>query len=138
MPLVASGGSYVGSHAPPQEVLTQEEVRNRSDHAFRACTWSDNTLWVPHSAEEQAFLQNCSLFGVSTSRPWVAGHRKVQGALYRSQCGGQLIQINPVDSDPRVVIIAPPRGQAFRPERDVRVLPRAPLKGARAPHRGTW
>jgi hypothetical protein len=122
MPLIASGGSFVGSHSPPQDALTRAEIDSRSDRAFRACTWSDNTLWTPDGPEERAFSENCKLLKVTPARPWVVGHRKVEGALYRSQCGGRLIQINPLDSAPRIVILAPPRGQAFRPEKDVQVL----------------
>jgi len=37
------------------------------------------------------------------------GHRKVTGSLYRSQCGGTLIQINPLDTETRVYILARPK-----------------------------
>ena len=126
MPLLARGGSFVASHAPPEQILRLDEVQQRSPRAFRACAWSDNTRWTPSGAEERAFLENCRTFQVSSTRPWLVGHRKVIDALYRSQCQGRLIQINPLDSQPRVIVIAPPQGQPFKPERDVKKLARLP------------
>ena len=90
----------------------------RTDQAFRSCCWSDNPRWT--AVEEAIFEANCHRFGITPSRPWLCGHRKVEGALYRSQCGGKVIQINPQDSAPRVYILAPPR--EFDPRRDVRRL----------------
>lgn len=123
MPLVANGGSFVGSHAPPEQVLTLQEIKERTQRAFRACCWSDNTKWRPASPQERSFEANCKLLKVSASRPWLCGHRKVEGALYRVQSGGKLIQFNPLDTDPRIVVIAPAAGKPFNAERDVRALP---------------
>lgn len=124
MPLLALGGSFVASHAAPETPLTFEDVRGRTQAAFRACCWSDNTRWPSGGAQEQAFRENCRRFKVSASRPWVCGHRKVEGALYRTQCDGLLLQINPLDSEPRVYLLAPPAGQPLRPGRAAHPLPR--------------
>jgi hypothetical protein len=126
MPLLARGGSFVASHAPPEQTLSLDEVKQRSPRAFRACAWSDNTRWTPSGPQEKAFLENCRRFQVSSTRPWLVGHRKVIDALYRSQCQGRLIQINPLDSQARVVALAPPQGQPFKPERDIVRLGRLP------------
>lgn len=122
LPLVARGATFVGSHSPPESVLSPAQMK--SEEAFRACTWSDNTLWTAGSQEERSFLENCELMKVTPQRPWIAGHRKVTGSLYRSQMGGRLIQINPLDSDPRVVAVAPAKGKSFDPRRDIFVLKR--------------
>jgi len=122
MPLVVRGGSFVASHAAPEEPLTIPQVQGRADSAFRACCWSDNTKWRPGSPQERAFEANCKIFKASATRPWVVGHRKVEGARFRSQCGGKLLQINPLDYQPRIVIIAPPSGKALVPDRDVQLL----------------
>ncbi|MBT9583946.1 metallophosphoesterase [bacterium] len=126
MPLLARGGSFVASHASPEAPITLQEVQQRSPRAFRACCWSDNTRWAPGGSEEQAFLENCRRFQVSSTRPWLVGHRKVIDSLFRSQCGGRLIQINPLDSQARVVAIAPPAGKPFEPQRNVLKLGRIP------------
>lgn len=120
MPLVASGGSFVGSHAPPERELTLQEVQKRTPAAFRALCWSDNTQWKSGSPEEKAFLSNCGRFGISPSRPWVAGHRKVSEGLYRSQLGGKIIQINPIEG--WVMILAPAKGRPFESRKAVRPL----------------
>lgn len=120
MPLVAQGGSFVASHAAPDERLTLADLEGRSEKAFRACCWSDNTRWG--SAQTRAFLANAELLKVTPQHPWVVGHRKVQGSLYRSQCQGRLLQINPLDSDPRVVLWAPPAGGSLDPVRHVKAL----------------
>lgn len=122
MPLVALGGSFVGSHASPEAPLTVADAQARTVSAFRACCWSDNTRWSAGGPEEQTFRDNCRRFKVTPQRPWVVGHRKVEGALYRSQCDGLLIQINPLDSATRVYIVAPPAGQPLNPARNVRPL----------------
>ena len=122
MPLIAQGASFVGSHSPPQAPLSLDEVKKRTNAAFRLCTWSDNTRWAPGGAEERAFAENCRLLGVTAARPWLVGHRKVTGSLYRSQCGGTLIQINPLDTETRVYILAPAKGHPFDPTRDVHAL----------------
>lgn len=122
LPLVAAGGSFVASHSAPEQKLDLAEVRRRSPKAFHPCCWSDNTLWTAHGRQEQNFLSNCKLLKVTPARPWVVGHRKVEGALYRSQLDGKLIQINPLDSDPRVVAVAPPAGRPFRPRANIYVL----------------
>ena len=62
LPLVARGGSFVASHAPPEVSLTVADVQKRVRRAFRACTWSDNTQWTPGGREEKAFLGNCLTF----------------------------------------------------------------------------
>ena len=123
LPLVAIGGSFVASHSPPGLAITKESVQAREDQAFRSCTWSDNPNWAEGGAEQKAFEENCLRFGVDAKRPWLCGHRKVEGALFRSQCGGKVIQINPLCTDARVVIVAPPRGKAFQPAVNVRKLP---------------
>jgi hypothetical protein len=122
LPLVAVGGSFVASHSPPEERLDLREVRERSAETFRPCCWSDNTLWVPGGPQQNNFEFNCRLLKVTAARPWIAGHRKVEGTLYRSQVGGRLIQINPMDSAPRVFAVAPAAGKAFSAARDIRVL----------------
>ncbi|MBX3167261.1 MAG: metallophosphoesterase [Candidatus Eremiobacteraeota bacterium] len=118
LPLMASGGSFVGSHAPPEREVTAEEVHKRTPEAFRALCWSDNTQWKPGSSEERAFLANCRRFQISPTRPWVAGHRKVTEGLYRSQLGGKIIQINPIEG--RVMIVAPAKGRPFESRKAVR------------------
>lgn len=120
MPLMASGGTFVGSHAPPERELTAEEVQQRTSKAFRALCWSDNTQWKSGSAEEQAFQANCRTFRVSQQRPWVAGHRKVTEGLYRSQLGGRIIQINPIEG--WVMILAPAKGRPFEAHKAVRAV----------------
>jgi hypothetical protein len=126
LPLVAVGGSFVASHSPPGQVISEASVAKRTSQAFRACTWSDNPRWVTGGPEEQAFLENCKTFRVTSKRPWLCGHRKVDGALYRSQCDGRIIQINPNEpgnhKGPRVYIVAPAKNQEFRPARDVRQM----------------
>lgn len=121
LPLLVSGGSFVGSHAPPERELTAGEVQKRTPAAFRALCWSDNTRWTPGSAEESAFLTNCRRFQISASRPWVAGHRKVTEGLYRSQLGGKIIQINPIEG--WVMILAPAKGHPFEARKAVRSVP---------------
>lgn len=123
LPLVAVGGSFVASHSPPEDTLDLNLVRQRSPVAFRPCCWSDNTVWAPGGTQQRNFERNCRLLQVNPSRPWICGHRKVEGALYRSQVGGRLIQINPLDSEPRVYALAPRAGKAFHPARHIRVLP---------------
>lgn len=118
LPLLASGATFMGSHAPPEAEITQEGVQKRTSAAFRALCWSDNTRWG--AAEEKTFLKNCERFQVTPNRPWVAGHRKVEGALYRSQCEGRIIQINPIEG--WVMIIAPAKGRPFEPRKAVRPL----------------
>ena len=121
MPLLASGGSFMGSHAPPEREITADQVQKRTSDAFRALCWSDNTKWSPGSAEEKAFLANCRLFKVSSTRPWVAGHRKVTEGLYRTQLDGKIIQINPMEG--WVMIIAPVRGRPLDAAKMVRQVP---------------
>jgi hypothetical protein len=121
LPLMATGASFVGSHAPPESALTPEAIRNRSAAAFRALCWSDNTRWIPGSAEETAFLANCKRFQVTSQRPWIAGHRKVTEGLYRSQVDGKLIQINPIEG--WVLILAPAKGRPFESRKAVRAVP---------------
>ncbi|MFN8610373.1 MAG: metallophosphoesterase [Vulcanimicrobiota bacterium] len=116
LPLLARGASFMGSHAPPEGEISIEEVQNRTSSAFRALCWSDNTRW--DGDQERTFLKNCDRFSVTAARPWVAGHRKVEGALYRSQCGGRIIQINPIQG--WVMIIAPPKGRPFEAHKAVR------------------
>lgn len=118
LPLMASGATFVGSHAPPEREVTAEEVRKRTAAAFRALCWSDNTLWKPGSPEETAFLANCRRFEISAARPWVAGHRKVTEGLFRSQLGGKIIQINPIEG--WVMILAPAKGRPFESRKAVR------------------
>lgn len=118
-PLVVRGGSFIASHAAPDAPLTLAAVQTRSNAAFRACCWSDNTTW---NGGNPTFLANCARWKVTPTRPWIVGHRKVTDARYRVQCGGRLVQINPLDDAPRVVILAPPAGSALQPERDVRWL----------------
>lgn len=120
MPLMASGASFVGSHAPPERDLTAEEVQKRAPAAFRALCWSDNTRWQAGGAEEKSFLSNCARFQVSPTRPWVAGHRKVSEGLFRSQLGGKIIQINPIEG--WVMILAPARGCPFESRKAVRPI----------------
>jgi len=124
MPLIAEGSSFVASHSPPGAPVTRQQVSQRGAEAFRACTWSDNTRWRIGGAEEQAFLANCRAWKVTPERPWIAGHRKVEGALYRSQCQGRLIQINPLDYQDRVVAIAPGQARPFQPPVAIRKLAR--------------
>jgi hypothetical protein len=118
LPLLARGASFMGSHAPPEAEITPEQVQKRTSAAFRALCWSDNTRWG--AAEEKLFLKNCARFQVSPERPWVAGHRKVEGALYRSQCDGRIIQINPIQG--WVMIMAPAKGRPFEARKAVRPL----------------
>ncbi|MBS2036277.1 metallophosphoesterase [bacterium] len=118
LPLLARGGSFVGSHAPPEGEITEAQVEKRLPNAFRALCWSDNTRWG--AEQEQVFLKNCARYQVSPERPWVAGHRKVDGALYRSQTGGRIIQINPIQG--WVMIIAPARGRPFEARKAVRSI----------------
>jgi len=120
MPLLASGASFMGSHSPPERQLTLKQVQDRAPEAFRALCWSDNTRWSAGSAEEKAFLANCALFQVSAQRPWIAGHRKVDEGLYRSQLGGRIIQINPIEG--WVMLVAPPKGRPFESRKAVRPL----------------
>lgn len=120
MPLLASGATFVGSHAPPEQEITPEQVEKRTAAAFRALCWSDNTRWSAGSPEEKAFLANCARFGVSPQRPWIAGHRKVYEGLYRSQLGGRLLQINPIEG--WVVLQAPARGRPFESRKAVRSI----------------
>jgi hypothetical protein len=122
LPLVGEGGSFLASHSPPEELLLREDVLQGSAAVFHACTWSDNTRWQPGGLQEGNFLANCRRYGVTPQRPWVVGHRKVEGARYRSQCGGRLLQINPLDRDPRIYLLAPPRGKPLIPEKAVRSL----------------
>lgn len=123
MPLVAVGGSFVGSHAAPEQPVRLADLQSRTSTAFRSCCWSDNTVWPSGGSEFSAFEDNCKRLGVTAGRPWIVGHRKVVDAPFRLQCEGKLVQINPLDSQPRVVAIAPPRGQPFVPKRDIRYLP---------------
>ena len=120
LPLMASGGSFVGSHAPPERELTVENIKNRTALAFRTLCWSDNTQWVSGGAQEKAFLVNCQRFQVTARRPWVCGHRKVTDGLYRDQAGGRIIQINPIEG--WVMMIAPPKGRPFESRKAVRAL----------------
>ncbi len=122
LPLVGEGGSFLASHSPPEEPLQREDVLRGSASAFHTCTWSDNTRWQPGGPQEAHFLANCRKFGVTPQRPWVVGHRKVEGARYRLQCGGRLLQINPLDHDPRIYLLAPPRGKPLLAEKAVRKL----------------
>jgi hypothetical protein len=128
LPLVAVGGSFVASHSPPELRITTDEVRCRTPRAFRACTWSNNPKWVSGGMEESAFQENCKTFGVTPKRPWLCGHRKVDGALYRSQCDGRIIQINPNEpgnhQGQRVYILAPASGKEFVPKSHVKQLNR--------------
>lgn len=122
MPLVARGGSFVASHAAPELQLSLRDLIERTETGFRACTWSDNTVWALGGPQEQTFLKNCQLLGVTPQRPWLVGHRKVENSLYRSQLQGRIIQINPLDSQSRVYILAPPKGKVLEPGRDVKRL----------------
>lgn len=121
MPLLASGGSFMGSHAPPERKITVDQVQQRTPDAFRALCWSDNTRWTSDGSEEKAFLANCRLFKVSSNRPWVAGHRKVTEGLYRTQLGGKIIQINPMED--WVMLVAPPNGRPLQASQMVRQVP---------------
>jgi len=120
MPLLASGASFMGSHAPPEREITPDEVQKRTSAAFRALCWSDNTQWSAGSAEEKAFLANCARFHVTSQRPWIAGHRKVNEGLFRSQLDGRIIQINPIEG--WVMLVAPPKGRPFESRKAVRPL----------------
>ena len=51
----------------------------------------------------------------------MAGHRKVTEGLYRTQLGGKIIQINPMED--WVMLVAPPNGRPLQASQMVRQVP---------------
>lgn len=95
MPLVARGQGFVASHAAPGAPLTRAEIEGRDRRAFDALTWTDNPSWSPDDPQPLANLRHAlDVVGADRGSRWIVGHRPVDQGLYRSQFGGQLVQIN--------------------------------------------
>lgn len=116
LPLVVRGQGFVASHAAPGGNLSREAVENRDAKAFAQLAWTENRNWNDADPAQQArFQHNLQEVGGEGGR-WLVGHRPVDDGNFRSQFGGQLIQINaPSDF---VVALVPANGK-LQPERDV-------------------
>ena len=116
MPLLARGTGFVASHAAPGGLLSAAEIETRSAKAFTLLAWTNNYGWPDEGSQHQTLRKNLEILGYPPSSRWIVGHCKVEGENYRSQLGGQLIQINPREPGCYVVALV---GDDFRPERDV-------------------
>lgn len=112
------GRGFVASHSAPGAVLTRQDIIERSPKAFTALAWTNNWDWQEGGAQRDILRKNLEVLRVPAHSRWLVGHCKVEKALYRSQFGGQLIQINPREAQVYVVAIVPADGH-FLPERDV-------------------
>lgn len=121
LPLVVRGEGFVASHAAPGGQLDRAAVEQRDPKAFAQLSWTDNRGWNDRDAGvQQKFQQNLKEVGGEGGR-WLVGHRPVDSGNYRSQFGGQLVQINAPDDF--VVALVPADGKMV-PDRDVFSLAR--------------
>ena len=116
MPLATRGENFVTTHAAPGQSLSRQQIKERNPRAFKVLAWTDNRQWGENdAARRRQFAGNLAEMGIPNGH-WVVGHRQVEEGLFRSQMGGQLVQIN----DPRQEVVALiPSGTAFNPKRDV-------------------
>lgn len=116
MPLVVRGQGFVASHAAPGGTLDRQSVEQREPKAFAQLAWTENRNWNDQDpGVQQKFQQNLKEVGGEGGR-WLVGHRPVEDGNYRSQFGGQLVQINAPNDF--VAAFVPADGK-FVPNRDV-------------------
>lgn len=116
LPLVVRGEGFVASHAAPGGKLDGKAVEARDHKAFMQLAWTENRDWNDRDASvQQRFQENLQAVGGEGKR-WLVGHRPVEEGNYRSQLGGQLVQINAPNDF--VVALVPADGK-FVPDRDV-------------------
>lgn len=121
LPLVVRGEGFVASHAAPGGKLDRQAIEQRDPKAFAQLSWTDNRGWNDRDADtQQKFQQNLKEVGGEGGR-WLVGHRPVDQGNYRSQFGGQLVQINAPNDF--VVALVPADGRMV-PDRDVFSLAR--------------
>ena len=136
LPILAIGKtaqqSFVISHTVPNEVLGYNQI-NRRDPAITVepngesgLLWTDNTRMLDNQLTTaiRGTLRN---LGLPENSQWIIGHRDVdKGTLYRSQLGGQLVQIN--DKQQHLVALIP-TATRFDPKVNVTSLnaPRSPF-----------
>ncbi|MFA6027705.1 MAG: hypothetical protein WC752_02155 [Patescibacteria group bacterium] len=116
LPLLVKGKNFVASHAAPGRILTEQEIRNRTESAFYNLTWVDNVHhdlsegdetkdgdegneWFKMSknrgTNERCLEGTRSNIGAEKHAWWFIGHRQTDPyELVRKQFGGRLVQIN--------------------------------------------
>lgn len=132
LPLVVytklQNGAYLAnSHAIPSEVLSREDIEERSPVAIGNLLWTNNT---PAAGSDeiveritQALVSNVNailkLDGEVTQEQilWIVGHRKAY--WFRSLANDRVIQIN--NPENQVVAVVPADG-SFKPKRNVRFI----------------
>jgi pSer/pThr/pTyr-binding forkhead associated (FHA) protein len=124
LPLIAvgtrqDGSQFVMSHAAPGTVLSGKDLDHKPAQAYKQLAWTDNNR-ISEDFLDQNIRGTLTQLGLKEDAQWIIGHRDVaRGTNYRSQLGGQLIQIN--DKKRQLVYFVPASGE-LNPDRLVASL----------------
>lgn len=125
LPLIVKGKNFLVSHAAPGKPLSMDEINQRTLEATFNLTWTENRPKPTNDPNEiikihsniQQILDN---LGMPPNSIWIIGHRPVDSPeKFRSQFGGQLIQIN---DENRFLVAGIHSDKTFIPNENIRDL----------------